>query len=220
MMVSEVRYPSFKSLGLRSTTTFLKVVVARCFLGSLLILREKIIYYVLPIFLYGLSALRLCPSATSPGRGEGKSRKTTKMMPRRTIDMADAFASPSFMAGLAGFSLRLVFASIPVGPINLTIFNEGARRGFALGAVDRPGRGGDGHDLLRHFLHGHGAFFDHGFVQAFMQVMSFVFLLFLGCKFLMAQSVKVATKLDSASEKLEARIGRGFIRTRPSPPAL
>jgi CDP-diacylglycerol---serine O-phosphatidyltransferase len=50
MMVSEVRYPSFKSLGLRSSTTFLKVVIAALFVGCLLILREKILYYVLPIF--------------------------------------------------------------------------------------------------------------------------------------------------------------------------
>lgn len=50
MMVSEVRYPSFKSLGLRSTTTFLKVIIAALFLGCLLVLREKILYYVLPLF--------------------------------------------------------------------------------------------------------------------------------------------------------------------------
>jgi CDP-diacylglycerol--serine O-phosphatidyltransferase len=50
MMVSEVRYPSFKSLGLRSTTTFLKVIVAALFVGLILILREKILYYVLPLF--------------------------------------------------------------------------------------------------------------------------------------------------------------------------
>jgi CDP-diacylglycerol--serine O-phosphatidyltransferase len=53
MMVSEVRYPSFKSLGLRSTTTFLKFVVAALFVGVLLILREKILYYVLPLFFTG-----------------------------------------------------------------------------------------------------------------------------------------------------------------------
>jgi CDP-diacylglycerol--serine O-phosphatidyltransferase len=53
MMVSEVRYPSFKSLGLRSTSTFLKTIVAALFLGLLLILREKIIYYVLPLFFTG-----------------------------------------------------------------------------------------------------------------------------------------------------------------------
>ena len=53
MMVSEVKYPSFKSLGLRSSTTFLKVVIAAVFLGSLVILREKILYYVLPLFFTG-----------------------------------------------------------------------------------------------------------------------------------------------------------------------
>ena len=60
MMVSEVKYPSFKSLGLRSSTTFLKVVAAALFIGLLLVLREKILYYVLPIFfttylLYGFA---------------------------------------------------------------------------------------------------------------------------------------------------------------------
>ena len=50
MMVSEVRYPSFKSLGLRSSTTFLKVVIAALFVGLMLVLQEKILYYVLPIF--------------------------------------------------------------------------------------------------------------------------------------------------------------------------
>src|SRR5882724_473400 len=50
MMVSEVKYPSFKSLGLRSSTTFLKVVAAALFVGCLLVLREKILYYVLPLF--------------------------------------------------------------------------------------------------------------------------------------------------------------------------
>ena len=64
MMVSEVRYPSFKSLGLRSTTTFSKVIVAAIFVGSLLILQEKILYYVLPLFfttylIYGFVRPRL-----------------------------------------------------------------------------------------------------------------------------------------------------------------
>jgi CDP-diacylglycerol--serine O-phosphatidyltransferase len=50
MMVSTVRYPSFKSLGLRSTSTFWKAIGAALFLGALLVLREKVLYYVLPIF--------------------------------------------------------------------------------------------------------------------------------------------------------------------------
>ncbi len=53
MMVSEVRYPSFKSLGLRSTTTFLKLLMAALFVGCLMVLKEKILYYVLPIFFTG-----------------------------------------------------------------------------------------------------------------------------------------------------------------------
>ncbi len=48
MMVSKVRYPSFKSLGLRSTSTFMKAIVAALFLGLILVLRERILYYVLP----------------------------------------------------------------------------------------------------------------------------------------------------------------------------
>lgn len=53
MMVSTVKYPTFKSLGLRSTTTFLKVIVAALFLGCLIVFREKILYYVLPLFFTG-----------------------------------------------------------------------------------------------------------------------------------------------------------------------
>ena len=37
---------------------------------------------------------------------------------------------PILVATLAGFFSGLLFSSIPVGPINLTILNEGSRRGF------------------------------------------------------------------------------------------
>jgi len=50
MMVSTVKYPTFKSLGLRSTSTFTKMICAALFLGFILILRDKILYYVLPAF--------------------------------------------------------------------------------------------------------------------------------------------------------------------------
>lgn len=53
MMVSQVAYPSFKGLGLRSTTTFRKLVIAAIFVGCLIILKEKILYYVLPLFFTG-----------------------------------------------------------------------------------------------------------------------------------------------------------------------
>lgn len=50
MMVSTVKYPSFKSLGLRSTSTFAKAIIAAMFVGLILIFRELILYYVLPAF--------------------------------------------------------------------------------------------------------------------------------------------------------------------------
>jgi CDP-diacylglycerol--serine O-phosphatidyltransferase len=50
MMVSTVKYPSFKSLGLRSTSTFFKAIIAAMFIGLILVLRETIVFYVLPAF--------------------------------------------------------------------------------------------------------------------------------------------------------------------------
>jgi CDP-diacylglycerol---serine O-phosphatidyltransferase len=50
MMVSSVRYPSFKKLDLRATRTFTKTLVAVIFIGSIVIFREKILVFVLPVF--------------------------------------------------------------------------------------------------------------------------------------------------------------------------
>jgi len=64
MMVSTVKYPSFKSLGLRSTSTFTKAIVAALFVGALLVLWDYILFYVLPAFftlylLYGFIRPRI-----------------------------------------------------------------------------------------------------------------------------------------------------------------
>lgn len=53
MMVSEVKYPSFKTLDLRATRTFTKTLIAILFIGSLVIFREKILVFVLPAFFTG-----------------------------------------------------------------------------------------------------------------------------------------------------------------------
>lgn len=50
MMVSEVKYPTFKKLDLRASKTFTKTLLAILLLGSLVVLRERIIYWVLPLF--------------------------------------------------------------------------------------------------------------------------------------------------------------------------
>jgi CDP-diacylglycerol--serine O-phosphatidyltransferase len=50
MKVSQVRYPTFKSLNLRATRTFTKTLVAILFVGCVLVLREKILVFILPLF--------------------------------------------------------------------------------------------------------------------------------------------------------------------------
>src|SRR3974390_1727519 len=97
--------------------------------------------------------------------------------------------SPILMAGLTGFISGLVL-SIPVGPINLTILNEGARRGFKWAVL--IGMGATAMEVIYCFIAftGFASFFTHGYVKAAMELFSFVFLLFLGVKFLMAKWVQ------------------------------
>ena len=50
MMVSNVKYPSFKTLDLRATRTFPKMLVAGLILGSIVVSQGKILVFVLPAF--------------------------------------------------------------------------------------------------------------------------------------------------------------------------
>jgi len=64
MMASEVRYPTFKTLDLQATRTFTKTLITILFIGSIVILREKILVFVLPLFftlylLYGFVRPRI-----------------------------------------------------------------------------------------------------------------------------------------------------------------
>src|SRR5438876_10576024 len=95
---------------------------------------------------------------------------------------------PILVSGFTGFISGFLL-SIPVGPINLTILNEGARRGFkwafliGLGAV------------VMEVIYcavaftGFASFFSRGYIKAAMELFSFVFMLFLGVKFLLARSI-------------------------------
>jgi CDP-diacylglycerol--serine O-phosphatidyltransferase len=53
MMISEVKYPSFKKLDLRATRPFTKTVVAILFIGSLVILQDRVLPFVLPFVFTG-----------------------------------------------------------------------------------------------------------------------------------------------------------------------
>ena len=74
MMVSTVKYPTFKGLGLRSRSTFLKAVIAALVLGFVLVLRDKILYYVLPALftaylVYGFVRPRISGANAPRNRG-------------------------------------------------------------------------------------------------------------------------------------------------------
>ena len=116
-------------------------------------------------------------------------------------------AHPILQAGLAGFVCGLVFSSIPFGPVNLTILNEGAQRGFRWVVLIGLGASAMETIYCAFSFAGIGLFIhDHEMVKASMQVLSFVFLLFLGFKFLLAKGVHVPTKLDTTSEKIEHKL--------------
>ena len=53
MMVSEVKYPTFKTLDLQATRTFTKTLLAIIFIGSVLIFREMLLVWLLPAFFTG-----------------------------------------------------------------------------------------------------------------------------------------------------------------------
>jgi threonine/homoserine/homoserine lactone efflux protein len=118
--------------------------------------------------------------------------------------------STILLAALTGFVSGLLL-SIPVGPINLTIMNEGARRGFKWAAM--IGLGATAMEIIYCFIAftGFASFFARGYVKAIMELGSFVFMLFLGIKFLMAKSVEArAVDLGPAADRLEERFGKQF----------
>jgi threonine/homoserine/homoserine lactone efflux protein len=114
--------------------------------------------------------------------------------------------SPIFIAGATGFISGLLLA-IPVGPVNLTIMNEGARRGFKTAMLISLGA------LLMEMFYcfiaftGCATFFTRGYVKAAMELGSFLFMLFIGIKFLSTKSVEAdPVPLGRTMGRLERRI--------------
>jgi threonine/homoserine/homoserine lactone efflux protein len=117
--------------------------------------------------------------------------------------------SPILTSVLTGFLSGLVLC-IPVGPINLTIINEGARRGFRWAAL--IGLGASAMEVIYCTIAftGFSSFFGNKYIKAAMEVFSFAFMLFLGIKFLMAKTVSAPIHISRAADKLEDRIEEKF----------
>jgi threonine/homoserine/homoserine lactone efflux protein len=117
--------------------------------------------------------------------------------------------TPIFIAGVTGLISGLLL-SIPVGPINLTILNEGARRGFKWGLL--IGMGATLMETIYCFIAftGLASFFTRGYVKIIMELCSFGFILFLGIKFLCAKSCEPPMRLGKAVDRFETRLGERF----------
>jgi threonine/homoserine/homoserine lactone efflux protein len=119
---------------------------------------------------------------------------------------------------IAGF-----LVSIPVGPINLTIINQGARRGFrwavmiGLGAVTMEAV------YCALALTGFTAFLTIPMVKSTMELLSFMFLLFLSWKYLSAKSIPDHVhSADVIEQKLHPRSAFmvGFVRVLGNPAVI
>src|SRR5258708_19686890 len=136
---------------------------------------------------------------------------------------------PLASAGLTGFLSGLLL-SIGVGPVNLTIMNEGARRGFRWAAL--IGLGATAMEVLYCAVAftGFASFFSRGYIKAAMELFSFVFMLYLAVKFLSAKSVTATTKISAVTSRIEARLEErlhqhsafmtGFVRVMGNPGVL
>lgn len=136
---------------------------------------------------------------------------------------------PMLIAGLTGFLSGLVLC-IPVGPINLTIMNEGARRGFKWAMM--IGLGATLMEIIYCFFAftGFASFFQKGLVKAAMELFSFVFMLVIGLKFLLAKSIEAPLHLSAKADAIEHRIEEkfhphsafmtGFVRVMGNPGVL
>jgi len=110
-----------------------------------------------------------------------------------------------FIAAPTGFLIGMLL-SMPVGPVNLTIINGAAQRGFKYAML--IGLGAATMDVIYCTIAftSFSSFFGIRMVRTSMEVFTFVFMLFLGIKFLTAKTVTAPTHLGAAARRIEQRI--------------
>ena len=125
----------------------------------------------------------------------------------------------AFVTGLiAGF-----LVSIPVGPINLTIINEGARRGFRWALMIGIGSVVMESIYCAISLTGFSAFLGLPMVKSTMELLSFLFLLYLSWKYFRAKSIPDHTQgADRIEQKFRPHSAfmTGFVRVLGNPAVL
>ena len=129
---------------------------------------------------------------------------------------------PTLLACLVGFITGFL-VSIPIGPINITIINEGAQKGFhwalfiGLGAVAM--------DLIYCGLSfaGFSSLLDSQVAKATMELLSFLLMVCLGVKYLLLHSIPATNKsVEIVEHKLHPHSAfmTGFVRVLGNPGVL
>ena len=124
----------------------------------------------------------------------------------------------AFTGFVSGF-----LVSIPVGPINISIVNEGARRGF--GWAFLIGLGATIMEVIYCAIAfaGFTHLFDSRVVKATMELVSFLLMFFLGVKYLLAHSLPATTRsVESIEHRLHPHTAfwTGFVRCLGNPGVL
>lgn len=114
-------------------------------------------------------------------------------------------------------------ASVPVGPINVTILNDGAKHGFRKAWF--IGLGACLMEMIYCGLSvaGLGSMFESRLLRAAMELASFLFLFILGIKYLRAQSIEKSSRSERMiEERLHPHTAFmvGFVRVLGNPAVL
>jgi len=129
---------------------------------------------------------------------------------------------PFLLAAVVGFLSGFIL-SVPVGPVNVTIINEGARRGLLWALL--IGFGASAMEVIYCALAftGFASFFNGIVVKAAMELISFIFMLYLGIRFLKACSIPMSARVE---ERLNQKFhphsacAIGFVRVMGNPGVL
>ena len=130
--------------------------------------------------------------------------------------------SDYLIAAFTGFVSGFL-VSIPVGPINISIVNEGARRGF--GWAFLIGLGATIMEVIYCAIAfaGFTRLFDSRVVKATMELVSFLLMLFLGVKYLLAHSLPATSKsIETVEHRFHPHTAfwTGFVRCLGNPNVL
>ncbi len=129
---------------------------------------------------------------------------------------------PLLLATITGL-LSGFLVSIPVGPINVTVINEAAQKGFIKAFMIGLG------SVIMEVIYcaigfaGFSSFFDFKLARATLELLSFLLMLFLGLKYLMARELPGNPKIE---QQIEIHLNPptafmvGFVRPLGNPAIL